>query len=244
MAIVLRLSHPYVRRAKKLVDLIQYEIKKLRERAHNWIIKKNGNGCLILLDGFDELPDDLQRDSIMKQIISGETLEGASVIITTRSTAAKRLYNVCNRRKCQFLEILGFDKQQIDNYILSAFNTDAKSIKLFYNYLQCYPNIRSFMCIPLHCAIVVQIFQSQQLKREPPKTMTELYTEVVKVFIIRSLQWDYPHLVDKWLDNLTELPEEVLTCLGKIAYIGYRTMLKDELFFKIDMQIKKLGTVK
>lgn len=241
LGILVKLNDGYVRQAKNIMDLIQYEIQVLREQANNWIITNNGNGCLFIFDGFDELPVDLQRNSIIKQMIGGEKLGEASLIVTTRSAAAKRLYNICKRRNCQHLEILGFDKQQIDNYILSAFNTDAFR---FHNYLQCYPNIRSFMCIPLHCAIVVQSFNSQQSKRQAPKTMTELYTTAVKIFIVRSLQSDYPDLADKALDNLTDLPDEVKRYLETLAKKAYDCIQADELFFNgISKQIKTLGTL-
>ena len=241
LAILVRLNDGYVRQAKKIVDLIQYEIQELREQTNNWIITNNGKGCLFMFDGFDELPVDLQRNSIIKQMISGEILGEASLIVTTRSAAAKRLHNICKGRVYQHLEILGFDKQHIDNYILSAFNTDAFR---FHNYLQCYPNIRSFMCIPLHCAIVVQSFNSQQSKKQAPKTMTELYTTAVKIVIVRSLQSDYPDLADKELDNLTDLPDEVKQYLETLAKKAYDCIQADELFFNgISKHIKTLGTL-
>ena len=55
--------------------------------SNNWIIRNNGNGCLFIFDGFDELPVDLQRNSIIKQMIGGEILGEASLIVTTCSAA-------------------------------------------------------------------------------------------------------------------------------------------------------------
>ena len=182
------------------------------------------------------------EESLIKKIICGEILGKASLIITTRSNAAKDLYHICNRRKCQYLEVFGFNEKQVNDYVLSAFKTSSLQ-KGFLKYLQCYPNIRSFMCIPLHCAIVVQIYKSQQSKKKAPKTMTELYTDAVKVLIIRSLQSDNPSLVEKGLDDFTDLLPEDHKCLKELSRIAYETIRADKLVFynKISNQMKRLG---
>ena len=240
LAIVIRLREPHVRHAINIMNLIQHE---MCDTVSHWMISNNGKGCLLILDGFDEFPAELRRDSLIKQIISGEKLGRASLIITTRSNAAKDLYHICNRRKYQNFEVLGFNKKQIDGYILSTYKTDI-SQKDFQTYLQYYPNIRSFMCNPLHCAIVVQIYRSQRAKKEVPKTMTELYTDAVKVMIVRSLQSDNPSFTEGGLDSFTDLPQGDQNCLMELSRIAYESTLKDELVFhsKMSEQMKRLGT--
>ena len=232
LAILIRLRDPYVKQTNKLVELFHH----LSDMDNS-----SGKGCLLIFDGFDEFPAERRRESLIKQIISGEMLGKASLIITTRSNATKELYNICNRRKCQYLEVLGFNHSyQIDDYVRSAFKIDSSLQK----YIRCYPNIRSFMCFPLLCAIVVQIFKSQRLRKEIPKTMTELYFYVVKVLVIRSLQQDYPSFVAEGLDTFMDLPEEYQELLKQLAKIAYESTLKDKnVFCNKNSKLKNLGTV-
>ena len=57
----------------------------------------------------------------------------------------------------------------------------------FREYLTKYPHIRSTMYVPLNCAIVVEVYRSSGSTNLAPKTMTHLYTELIKVLLQRYL---------------------------------------------------------
>ena len=202
---------------------------------------RSGEGCLLLLDGFDEFPAEFLRESIIKRIICGEVLGKLLLVITTRSNAAKDLRDICSRGTCQYLKILRFTIQQIDDYILSAFQTTTSQNE-FQKHLHLYPNIRSFMCLPLHCALV-EIYKSQQSKKEVPKTMTELYTEIVKVLIVRSLQSDATtdfQKVQQSLVKFSDLPTDYHKYFKELSEMAYNLAFTDKPI-EFPTHLKSLG---
>ena len=73
---------------------------------------------LIILEGFDELPDHCRNDqSIFFQLIAGKLLPLATVLVTSRPWATEKICR--NYENCiyQHIEILGFSSQQITEYI-------------------------------------------------------------------------------------------------------------------------------
>ena len=241
LAILIRLRDSYVSQATAIEHLVQHEMQEVRNGVSTWINLNNGKECLLILDGFDEFPAELQRESFIKEIICREKLGGFSLIITTRSNAAKDLYCLCNRQKHQYLEVLGFSQDQIDDYIRSSFEDDI-SISNFQCYLKCCPNIRSCMFIPLLCAIVIQIHKSKYSKKVA-KTMTELYNDAIKILIVRSIRSDKRNPYFDTVESLQDLPDKIQNCFGDLCGIANESTIKDEVVFerKISEQTQQLG---
>ena len=82
------------------------------------------------------------------------------------------------------------------------------------------------MYIPLNCAIVVEVFQKSGSIEDAPKTLTQLYTELVKAALLHYLKC-YPIYKEKsWYlgnDFKRDLPNDVyhqFLSLCKLAYEG------------------------
>ena len=112
--------------------------------------------AFIILDGFDELPDDCRNDQcIFFQLIAGELLPLATVLVTSQPWATE---SICqNDENCiyQHIAILGFTSEQITEYMDRTLPQDKVSdLKA---YLEKHPQIRVGMYIPMNSAIVVAI---------------------------------------------------------------------------------------
>lgn len=80
-----------------------------------------GNGIVVWLEGWDELPNDRKHNSMYADFISGQLLPQAIVVITTRPSATVSIQdNFITRR----IEILGFTTQQVNEYIDCCFLND------------------------------------------------------------------------------------------------------------------------
>ena len=192
LVVLLRLRDKRVREAKTLYDLIYYDIPKKRCLIVEELILSNGKETLLLFEGYDELPTKLQKDkhSILVQIISGNSLPEATVLVTSRHSASGFIIKYNAKRISQHIEILGFTKGNIQTYINENVK-DCEERQGLERYLSFYPHIRTMMYIPLNSVIVVEVYHQCHDKNEPvPKTMTELYTSLVRTLLIRYLKYE------------------------------------------------------
>ena len=224
LVVLLRLRDKHVLEAKTLYDLIYYhddpEEKKLILKE---IVKLKGKETLLLFEGYDELPAQMQKDkgSILLQIILGNCLPEATVLVTSRHSASGFLRNEYEKRISQHIEILGFTKENIQTYINKNVK-DSEERKGLDRYLSCYPHIRTMMYVPLNSVIVVEVYHQCHDKEKPaPKTMTELYTSLVRTLLIRYLSDNpsYKHCTK--IIEFTDLPDKVYKQLQQICKTAY-----------------------
>ena len=245
LVVLLRLRDKHVREAKTLYDLIYYDNPKKRELIVEGLIESNGEETLLLFEGYDELPAQMQKDkdSILVQIISGRCLPEATVLVTSRHSASGFLRNQYWKRISQHIEILGFTKENIQTYINKNVK-DSEERQGLERYLSCYPHIRTMMYIPLNSVIVVEVYHQCHDKDKPaPKTMTELYTSLVRTLLIRYLSDNpsYKHCT-KILD-LTDLPDKVYEQLQQICKTAYRGVANGQelIFYDLPDGFETLG---
>ena len=188
VVVLLRLRDKHVREAKTLYDLIYHHDTEEQKLIVKEIVKSNGKEILLLFEGYDELPAQLQsdEDSIIVQIVSGKRLPEATVLVTSRHSASGFIkYDM--KRISQHIEILGFTKENIQTYINENVE-DSEERQGLERYLSCYPHIRTMMYVPLNSVIVVEVYHQCHDKDKPaPKTMTELYMSLVHTLLIRYL---------------------------------------------------------
>ena len=132
----------------------------------------------------------------------------------------------CKRHISQHIEILGFTKADIQSYLVSITENDPSLLVGLKKYISCYPHINSLMYIPLNSAIVVEVYRnSRKDETLVPKTMTELYSSLVRSLLLRHLL-DHPVHSKKrrWrVRSFDDLPQDIyqqLCELGRIAYEG------------------------
>ena len=188
LVLLLRLRDERMSKAHTLKDLITYDSEDARQAVTADLERSHGSKTLILLEGFDELPDTCRTpQSIFLRLICGELLPLATVMVTSRPWATGMFLEHYKHRLLQHIEILGFTNQQISAYIKSALpENEAKDLE---SYVKNHPQIRGCMYIPLNSAIVVTVYQDGQATGCPlPTTLTELYTALTQVLLVRYLQ--------------------------------------------------------
>ena len=189
LVLLLRLRDERMSKAHTLKDLITYDSEDVRQAVTADLERSLGYKTLILLEGFDELPDTCRTpQSIFLQLICGELLPLATVMVTSRPWATGKFLERYKHRLHQNIEILGFTIEQVSAYIKSALpeNEEAKDLEL---YVKNHPQIRGCMYIPLNSAIVVTVYQDRQATGCPlPTTLTELYTALTQILLVRYLQ--------------------------------------------------------
>ena len=192
LVLLLRLRDKRIREAKNLKDLFFNPSRSDESLAvYNELKKSQKFHALIILEGYDELPDSCRNDSssIFNELISGDSLPLATVLVTSRPWATKDLHVNHACHIYQHIEVLGFTKKQIKEYINK--NVGEEKIRSGLNsYLEKHPQIRSGMYIPLNSAIVVAVYKEsiENDRQNLPNTITELYSCCIEILIRRHLK--------------------------------------------------------
>ena len=228
LVLLLRLRDKTVRASKNISDLFQCRDHQVQQAVVEELQRSGGKGVLLMFEGYDELPEEMRiENSIFLDVITGRELPEATVLVTSRSWASEFLHRECKKHISQHIEILGFTKDNVMSYLESTTSNDPSLLASLKKYILCYPHINSAMYIPLNAAIVVEVYRNSRKEDETlvPKTMTELYSSLVRSLLLRHLL-DHPvhGQKRKWrVRNFSDLPPDVyeqLCELGRIAYEG------------------------
>ena len=181
--LLLPLRDKRVQQAKQVNDILFYH---MRDKMAQEEVKRdfgNSSDTLIILDGLDELPDHLlSEQSIFTDLLSGEVLSNATILVTSRPSATQQLLTCWQQRISKHFVICGFTEKHVDKYIKSVLSGDRRID--FQRYLHIHPYIQSVMYVPLYSAIAMAVYlQCKQL----PKTITELYTWLVRIILTQYL---------------------------------------------------------
>ena len=245
LVVLLRLRDKCVGEAKTLYDLFYYDDPEEQKLIVKEIVKSKGKETLLLFEGYDELPAQIQKDkeSVLLQIVSGKCLPEATVLVTSRHSASGFIVQYNEERISQHIDILGFTKENIQTYINENVK-DSGERQGLERYLSCYPHIRTMMYVPLNSVIVVEVYHQCHDKDKPaPKTMTELYTSLIRTLLIRYLS-DNPSYKDcKKILEFTDLPDKVYEQLQQICKTAYRGVTNDQelIFYDLPDGFETLG---
>ena len=171
-------------------------------------ILNNPEKIIIIFDGLDELKMDSDcltnaecatndyKESkpiftIFYKLIHGNFLAGATVITTSRPT----VYHVYG--ELQFdrqVEILGFSKVEISNYVVKFCKVDTVLSKTIWETIEESAELLSFCYIPIICFIMCFALKTHiehetcvsSVNKGLPRTLTELYKKA-----IRAILWNH-----------------------------------------------------
>ena len=190
LVLLLRLRDERIRSAHYLEDLFFHPSKGGSSAVCQELITSHTFHALIILEGYDELPDSCRNDpsSVFNELISGKLLPLATVLVTSRPWATKDLHMKHACHIYQHIEVLGFTKKQIKEYINESIRDEILRLH-FDSYLEKHPQINSGMYIPLNSAIVVAVYKEsvENDRQNLPNTITELYSCYIQILIRRHL---------------------------------------------------------
>ena len=238
LVVHLRLRDKRLREATSVSDLFHYYNHEIQKALVQEIKATGGRGVLLLFEGYDELPAKLRNsNSIFLDVINGQEMPLATALVTGRPSAIGPLYMKCRNFRSQYVEILGFSEENIQSYLENTVGHDHSLLKGLQEYLMYYPHLKSMLYIPLNCAIVVEVYRvNRKSKSLIPKTMTDLYSSLLRSLLLRYLD-DHPiHERQIWkTNNFEDLPADVYHQLCEIGKIAYEGILEDQQVIYLDL---------
>ena len=186
----------------------------------------SGKEILLILDGLDELPDNLLESSIFIDLLSGKVLGDATILVTSRPSATRPLFQHWSERISKHFVICDFNEGDIKEYAKSILS-DTEQLTVFQECLTIHPRIQSIMYVPLHSAIVMAVYSRCN---RLPNTVTELYTWLVNEIFSQYVK-DQPNREDK------VLPEIVHTHFRKLSTLAFEKLCDQRLHSVICQKI-------
>ena len=141
-----------------------------------------GDGVVFILDGFDEMSEEMRQLSIVQDILEGRLAPKASFLITSRPISAQSLYPLVDRR----IEVTGFGEKEVEKYVTDYFATsDAAVGEELISTLHSRPTIRNLCYVPL---LLLMVCFMASFGKALPRTMHELFEGLVILTVNRNLE--------------------------------------------------------
>ena len=221
LLVLLKLRNKSVQSAKEKEDLFLHssDPSAVADIVEKYIEKETA----FLLDGFDELPQEMQDNSVFVDLITKEIFPDACVIVTSRPSVSDILCKYCSQQNYQHVEVLGFTEEQRNSFVKTWFDENveegsrADERRQFESYLELHPHIHALMYIPLNCSIVIDVYQSSKASVDSivPTTQTELYRQNALTILNRYRP------KKRKPQNLKAIPPEDQEYLKKVSKLAY-----------------------
>ena len=238
--------------AATLADLFMTESFKVSSVV-KWISDRDGDGLLIIFDGWDELSSQLRESSLVASIISREKLDQCSVIVTSRTYASSSLLDVTPLNR--HIQVIGFAKDELSTVIIKKFQNNEKmaqelidkkkeddrngqpfttthsskdsqqAVRLI-NDLKVRGDIQSLCYIPLICSMVILVYCKEG---HLPTTLTELYEKFILQTIRRHAKLRKAN--HHTLGNLSSLPPPFAIPFKEMCRIAYANLANTKVAF-------------
>ena len=236
-----------INKALNLRDLLDHSeySTALSEDIWNYILH-NPEQVLVIFYGFDEYSgrtkineDDVPyRNSeeermpvhlLLKKIVSGKILTGATVLTTTRPNAVSCIRSLDFDKT---VEILGFTTEQVEDYV-QKFTRKGDKAETIKQHITSNLNLLAFCYIPVNCYIIcsclLELLGNTTGFTSLPTRLTQIYSIAIKMFYFSYDDNQYRHdkaegqpFILKRFKELSSDVQDVFARLGKIAFDGIK----------------------
>ena len=229
LLLLLSLRQKEVASASSLRELLKlfHSSPSVCESVASYLEEEEAENVLIIADGWDELREsERSEESFLYQLLF-KIFPFMSVVVTSRPSASAPLHNLpCIDR---FVEVSGFRKDDIKEYIQSEFSGDQEKARRLLEQLEHNPLIGSTCSVPLNCAIVCHLWHT--LEEALPSTMTQLYTKLILYVVCRNLRKLEAYGPTFSMSSFDELPEGLQQSWRLLCQFACQALDKDEIVF-------------
>ena len=223
LLIHLTLADPNLWSAKCLEDIIPHPTSiEMRRAVAEYITKRGGKGCCFILDGWEDLPEELHTSSFIHDLLKGSqpglALPKCSYIVTTRPIASPSLQPLVTT----IVEITGFSSESVDTYASQYLTQQGKDPAVFITALNYNHHARGLCSLPINAAILLHLFLTIQTGL--PTTQTELFNCFILNLLLRHLvtKAKYKH-AKPLLRCFSYLPPNENKAFNNLCLISYNS---------------------
>ena len=232
LVLLLCLHDPMIQQAKSIDDLLHLYCKgdkrasDIVSACSDKLLDNGGKDVTLVLDGFDELPEELQKNSLIADILKREVLPQCGLVSSSRPHASKKFHGDATL----IVEILGFTEENRRHCIEQAFQGKPQKIKELSKYLDDHLTINSLCFVPFNMIVLLFLYEQG---RSLPKNSSDMYNHFICLTICRYLSKSGYHLTNT-ITDLTNLPELCNKIVKQLSTLSLQAIDKNKLIFTLD----------
>ena len=187
------------------------------EAAYDELLtKSHGEGCLIILEGLDEISAHWQEnDTMFCQLVKNVFLSYANILVTSRPHACIDLYYYI-KGHARTIEIVGFDKPQIKEHAKLYFH-NSNTAEKFMEQVNNDPHISSLCYVPLCLNMVLDCFKHNNETLHT--TLTELYQSFIVSKVDEHIHFKKAVSLGTVLESDQKHFKDLATILSDVPYV-------------------------
>ena len=232
LLLLVYLRDPIVQKMSNPEQLFQYFCKpfgsnatKIAITCSEYFLENNGKTLTLLLDGYDEIPEELRGNGLIADILNRQVLPDCGLVVSSRPHASVLLRKQATLR----VDILGFTEEQRKHYIEHSLN-DQSQIKQLTTYLDQHDIINSLCYLPFNILLLLFLYkQGFPL----PDNVTELYNIFICLTIRRNLT-KYGNTAKQAITDINSLPEPYGKFIQQLSNLSLQALHKNQLIFTLD----------
>ena len=231
LLLLVYLRDPIVQKMTSLKELFQYFCYKHNIEGEDvatcikHISSNQGKTLTLLLDGYDEMPEELRGNSLIADILNRQVLPDCGLVVSSRPHASVLLRKQATLR----VDILGFTEEQRKHYIEHSLN-DQSQIKQLTTYLDQHNIINSLCYLPFYILLLLFLYkQGFPL----PNNVTKLYNIFICLTIHRNLS-KHGNTVKQAITDINNLPEPYGKFIQQLSNLSLQALHKNQLIFTLD----------
>ena len=197
----------------------------------------SGKGLVLMLDGWDELPNHLRKESLFRDIVFGaiRVFSHSTIIVTSRPNCSSEIAEAVEETN-SYYQILGFNQEMTITYINAYFYDDPSSAKLLLDFLSSNKYLCQHFYIPISVTIMCFVYHSDG--NQIPPTLCKLYERFVVLYLRSNVPDTCRQDLAKF-KTIHDIPKNMRSLFGKLCKTAF-DMLKDN---KLVMHEEEFGVV-
>ena len=230
LVLLVHLRDPAVQKMSSLKQLFHYFCKHNMEDDEvvmciKHISSNQGKTITLLLDGYDELPEEVRGNSLIADILNREVLPDCGLVVSSRPHASVLLRKQATLR----VDILGFTDKQRKHYIEHSLN-DQSQIKQLTTYLEQHIIISSLCYVPFNIVLLLFLYKQGVAL---PNNATQLYNIFICLTIRRHLT-KHGITTKQQITDVNNLPEPYGKFIHQLSRLSLQALNNNQLIFTLD----------
>ena len=169
------------------------------------------------------------------ELLNGQVLTKSTIFVTSRPAACNDIREFAKKR----IEVLGFLKAQISDYVNYYFDTEESKAQELVAHLEHHPNLMNMAYLPLHCAMLAFLFEDDTFL---PETETEFYKHFTLSTLLRSRRRQQGTITTR-ISSFGQLPRREKTIFDKVCQLAFNaTVNSKQVFTSTDIKSILPGT--
>ena len=217
--LIVPLRSHQVLQATCLADLIPHPDQEQRRAIAQSLSTSHGDGVCFWFDGWDEMPDSIQKHSFIASFIRQDapvaSLPGCTIVVTSRPET-QYLEGV----KMSKIDLGSLNYSQFEELVIKNTEGTGQDANELLTAIKTKTALSRFCTLPITVTILIHLFFTFGVNI--PTTQTELFRCLVLNLLLRNLQtrWLLPVKTLESFDSLPEFANKSLRFLCKLAYDG------------------------